>query len=76
MEVAIGVALALISVTITVLLVIVIRLRRRRRGMRTATAHDSGVSVDEAAWAEIVKQLKKGRTWDEPGDGSRAGGQR
>lgn len=67
MEVAIGLALALIGVTIVVLSWIALRLWRRRRRTHTARAHDSGVQVDEAAWAEIVKQLKKGsrpgRTW-------------
>jgi hypothetical protein len=42
-------------------------LRRGRRRSAAATgAHDLGVQVDEAAWAEIVKQLTKGNSRDKP----------
>jgi hypothetical protein len=72
MEAFIGLAVANISIVTFFLCLIAIRGRRRRRGARTAGSHESQVPVDEAAWAEIVRQLKKQRARDEPGDSDRA----
>ncbi|NRQ36406.1 hypothetical protein HII36_31905 [Nonomuraea sp. NN258] len=60
--------LALLAILLIVLVgagLVVVLLRRRRARSRAAEsrggAHDDGVEVDEKAWAEIVKQLKKER---------------
>ncbi|WP_203872880.1 hypothetical protein [Planobispora takensis] len=73
---------------VAVITAVIIVLRRRRRARAAASqvadvrppdpagSHDRGVEVDEEAWAEIVRYLKKEGIRDEPGDGRPAGGPR
>ncbi|GIH95738.1 hypothetical protein Psi01_63680 [Planobispora siamensis] len=80
-----SVCLLIVAVITTV--IIVLRRRRRRAWAADSPAasvkppdpagsHDRGVEVDEEAWAEIVRHLKKEGIRDEPGDGRPAGGPR
>lgn len=65
MTALIGLALTIIGTVTIVLCMITIRGRRQRRRARRAGPPPSRVPVDEQAWAELVRQLKKSRAWDE-----------